>query len=127
MLETGIAAPGYRITPLQQLAKGGRWRTEAMRSYSQPVLYWFTRGQGRITVQGATYGYGPHNAVLLPANTMHGFDTLGQVAGSAVFLRPDPDLARVVRRQLDHHVNRRQPVHLHHQGIEPLCQIADPL
>jgi len=92
MLETGIATPGYRITPLQQIAKGGRWRTEAMRSYAQPVLYWFTRGQGRITIQGATHGYGPHNAVLLPPGTMHGFDTLGQVAGSAIFLRPDPSL-----------------------------------
>ncbi len=75
----------YRVHPLQRLAQGGRWRTEAMRSYSQPLLYWFTRGQGRITVQGVTRGYGPHNAVFLPPDTMHGFDMAGQVFGTALF------------------------------------------
>ncbi|MBJ3762879.1 helix-turn-helix domain-containing protein [Maribius pontilimi] len=92
MIETGITPPPYRITPLQQIAKGGRWRTEAMRAYSQPVLYWFTRGQGRLTVQGVTHGYGAHNAVMLPAGTMHGFDTLGQVAGVVIFFPNDPEL-----------------------------------
>ncbi len=74
------------VIPLARLAHGGRWRTEAMRSYAQPVLLWFTRGQGRITAAGATHGYGAHNAVWLPAGTMHGFDMSAQVFGSAVFL-----------------------------------------
>lgn len=75
----------YRTQPLQRLAQGGRWRTEAMRSYTQPLLYWFTRGQGRITVQGVTRGYGPHNAVYMPPQTMHGFEMMGQVFGTALF------------------------------------------
>ena len=75
-----------RVVSLQRMAQGGRWRTEAMRSYARPLLLWFTRGQGRITVAGVTRGYGAHNAVFLPAGTMHGFDMLGQVFGSAVFL-----------------------------------------
>ncbi|WP_108482494.1 helix-turn-helix transcriptional regulator [Oceaniglobus ichthyenteri] len=76
---------GFRLVPLQRFAQGGRWRTEAMRSYSSPVLYWFTRGQGRITISGITRGYGPNNAILLPAGTMHGFDMMGQVSGVALF------------------------------------------
>lgn len=80
-----VTAPGFRLVSLQSFAHGGRWRTEAMRSYSTPVLYWFTRGQGRITVAGVTRGYGPHNAILLPAGTMHGFDMMGQVSGVALF------------------------------------------
>ncbi len=80
------------VVGLQRLAHGGRWRVEAMRSYSRPVLLWFTRGSGRITVNGATRGYGPHNAVFLPPDTMHGFDMLGQVLGFAVFLPADPAL-----------------------------------
>lgn len=56
-----------------------------MRSYRMPVLYWFTRGQGRITVAGLTRGYGPHNAVFVPAGTMHGFEVAGQVFGTAIF------------------------------------------
>lgn len=82
----------YRVQSLQRLTRGGRWRTEAMRSYSQPVLYWFTRGQGRITVQGVTRGYGPHNAVYLPPKTMHGFEMMGQVFGTALFFARDGKL-----------------------------------
>ncbi|MCU0906600.1 MAG: AraC family transcriptional regulator [Rhodobacteraceae bacterium] len=57
-----------------------------MRSYAQPLLLWFTRGQGRITAAGVTQGYGVHNAVWIPAGTMHGFEASAQVFGSAVFL-----------------------------------------
>lgn len=78
-----------RLVPIQRLAAGGRWRTEAMRSYGGPLLLWFTKGQGRITVAGSTRGYGPHNAIFLPAGTMHGFDMLGQVFGQALFLPRD--------------------------------------
>ncbi len=74
-----------RLAPMQRLTLGGRWRTEAMRSYRMPVLYWFTRGQGRITVAGLTRGYGAHNAVYVPPRTMHGFDVSTQVYGTAVF------------------------------------------
>ncbi|MGH1329435.1 MAG: helix-turn-helix domain-containing protein [Paracoccaceae bacterium] len=85
-------APSYRVTPLNRFVQGGRWRVEAMRSYRQPMLLWFTRGQGRITVSGVTRGFGAHNLVFLPAGVMHGFETSGQVFGSAVFLPNDPTL-----------------------------------
>ncbi|WP_102108118.1 AraC family transcriptional regulator [Oceaniglobus roseus] len=86
---TASAQAGFRLVPLQRLAQGGRWHTEAMRSYGAPVLYWFTRGQGRITVSGTTRGWGAHNAVLIPAGTMHGFDVLGHVSGSALYFPRD--------------------------------------
>lgn len=73
-----------RVISLPQFAQGGRWRTEAMRSYSFATLIWFTRGQGRITLAGTTRGFGAHNAVFLPAGTMHGFELFGQVFGSIV-------------------------------------------
>jgi len=76
---------GYDVVPMAQMAQGGRWRTEAMRSYTRPAMIWFTKGQGRITISGVTRGYGGHNAVFLPAGTMHGFDMLGQVFGQIVF------------------------------------------
>ena len=74
------------MVSVARMAQGGRWRTEAMRSYDRPVLVWFTRGQGRLTVAGRSMGYGPHNLVFLPAQTMHGFTTTGPVLGSVVFL-----------------------------------------
>ena len=77
------------VVSVARMAQGGRWRTEAMRSYDRPVLVWFTRGQGRLTVAGRSTGYGPHNLVFLPAQTMHGFTTTGPVLGSIVFLPRD--------------------------------------
>lgn len=74
----------FRVLPLARLAKGGRWRTEAMRSYGAPVLLWFTRGQGRITVNGRTGGYTAHNCLYIPAGTMHGFEMNNNVAGIIV-------------------------------------------
>jgi AraC family transcriptional activator of pobA len=82
--------PPVDVTSVSRMAQGGRWRTEAMRSYDRPVLLWVTRGQGRLTIAGRTCGYGPHNLVFLPPRTMHGFSTMGPVLGSLVFLPDDP-------------------------------------
>ena len=82
-----------RLQPIQRMAQGGKWRVEAMRSYSTPLLLWFTRGQGRITAAGVTRGYGAHNLIFLPPGTMHGFDLSPQVQGTAMFLPRGSDLA----------------------------------
>lgn len=74
------------ITSITRFSQGGRWRTEAMRSYDRPLLIWITRGQGRVTVAGRTSGYGPHNALFLPAGTMHGFSVGGLVMGHILWL-----------------------------------------
>ncbi|MBD3764785.1 MAG: helix-turn-helix transcriptional regulator [Rhodobacterales bacterium] len=78
-----------RLVAIPRLAAGGRWRVEAMRSLSEPLLLWFTRGQGRITVAGLTRGYTQHNVVFIPAGVMHGFEVGPQVFGTAVFFGRD--------------------------------------
>ena len=78
-------SPPVRLVAIPRLAAGGRWRVEEMRSISEPLLLWFTKGQGRITVAGATRGYTPHNAIFIPAGVMHGFEVGAQVFGTAVF------------------------------------------
>ncbi len=84
--------PLIRMVPIPRLAQGGKWRVEAMRSYSTPLLLWFTRGQGRITAAGVTRGYGAHNLIFLPAGTMHAFDLSQHVHGTALFLPQNSDL-----------------------------------
>lgn len=84
------AAP--RIVPIGRLAQGGRWRVEAMRALSEPVLLWFTRGQGRITLGGQTRGYGAHNAVFIPPGVMHGFEAGLQTNGVALFFGRGTDV-----------------------------------
>lgn len=81
-----LAAPTpLRVIAIPRLAAGGRWRVEAMRSISEPMFLWFTKGQGRITVAGATRGYTAHNAIFVPPGVMHGFEVGPQVFGTAVF------------------------------------------
>lgn len=74
-----------RLIPISHLMKGGRWRMEAMRSYSTDQLLWITKGQGRMTVGGVTRGFGPNNAVFIPAGTMHAFALGMPIYGSALF------------------------------------------
>jgi AraC-like DNA-binding protein len=85
-------APKLRLVPIARLAQGGRWRVEAMRAYCEPVLLWFTRGQGRVTVGGITRGYGAHNAIYVPAGMMHGFEVGVQTSGTALFFGADHGL-----------------------------------
>lgn len=81
-----------RLVAIPRLAAGGRWRVEAMRSLSEPCLLWFTKGQGRITLQGATRGYTAHNAIFIPPGVMHGFEAGPNVFGTAVFFGRDCDV-----------------------------------
>lgn len=81
-----------RLVAIPRLAAGGRWRVEAMRSISEPMLLWFTKGQGRITIAGVTRGYTANNAIFVPAGVMHGFEVGPQVFGTAVFFGRDCDV-----------------------------------
>jgi AraC family transcriptional regulator, transcriptional activator of pobA len=86
-------APGApRSLPIPRLAAGGRWRVEAMRSLSEPLFLWFTKGQGRITIAGHTRGYTANNAIVIPAGVMHGFEVGPQVFGTAVFFGRGSDV-----------------------------------
>jgi AraC family transcriptional activator of pobA len=102
-----------RLVPVGRLANGGRWRVEAMRAYSEPVLLWFTRGQGRITVGGITRGYGAHNAIFIPAGMMHGFELGAQSAGSALFFGRDHGLELP-----------DDPVHLRIREVGPQAELS---
>jgi len=102
-----------RVIAIPRLATGGRWRVEAMRAYSEPVLLWFTRGQGRATVGGLTRGYGAHNAIYIPAGVMHGFEVGAQTFGSALFFGQDHglDLPEV-------------PLHLRVRDVTPQAELS---
>ncbi len=92
MIPPAPVAP-FRLVAIPRLAAGGRWRVEAMRSLSEPVFLWFTKGQGRITIAGQTRGYTAHNGIFIPAGVMHGFEVGPQVFGTAVFFGRDAGLS----------------------------------
>jgi AraC family transcriptional activator of pobA len=94
-----------RVIAIPRLAAHGRWRVEAMRSLSEPLLLWFTKGQGRITIAGSTRGYTANNAVFIPPGVMHGFEVGPQVFGTAVFFGRNCD---VTLPSAPHHLRIRE-------------------
>jgi AraC-like DNA-binding protein len=102
-----------RLVPVARLAQGGRWRVEAMRAYGEPVLLWFTRGQGRVTVGGITRGYGAHNAIFVPAGMMHGFEVGPQTSGTALFFGTDHGLELP-----------EDPLHLRIREVGPQAELS---
>ncbi|MCY1125381.1 AraC family transcriptional regulator [Frigidibacter sp. RF13] len=107
------APAALRLVPIARLAQGGRWRVEAMRSYSEPLLLWFTRGQGRITIGGVTRGYGAHNAIYIPAGVMHGFELGAQSSGTALFFGEDHGLDLP-----------EDPLHLRIRDVGPQAELS---
>lgn len=94
-----------RLVAIPRLAANGRWRVEAMRALSEPMLLWFTKGQGRITIAGSTRGYTANNAIFIPAGVMHGFEVGSQVYGTAVFFGKNCD---VTLPTAPHHLRIRE-------------------
>lgn len=94
-----------RVIAIPRLAANGRWRVEAMRALSEPMLLWFTKGQGRITIAGSTRGYTANNAVFVPPGVMHGFEVGPQVFGTAVFFGRNCD---VTLPKAPHHLRIRE-------------------
>lgn len=129
-----------RLTPISRLAAGGRWRVEAIRALREPVLLWFTQGQGRITVAGTTRGYGTNHAIFIPPGVMHGFEVAPRVQGTAVFfgrahgldlpqtptyLRPRDPISQKelvfilesIQRELESYRSGAQKAAQHHLGL----------
>jgi AraC family transcriptional activator of pobA len=75
-----------RIVPISKLANAPKWQLETLRALREPVLFWFTAGQGRITICGSTRGFHPHNAVYIPPGTMFGFQAMTRVQGVALHM-----------------------------------------
>ena len=78
-----------RVQPMSRLTGGPRWQVEAMRALREPLLLWFSMGQGRITIAGRTRGFHAHNAIFIPPGTMHGFAVTHRAQGAAVFFGHD--------------------------------------
>lgn len=75
-----------RILPISKLASAPKWQLETLRALREPVFYWFTAGQGRITLGGSTRGFHPHNAIFIPAGTMYGFQAMSRAQGVALHM-----------------------------------------
>lgn len=81
-----------RLVPISKLAAAPKWQLETMRALQEPLFLWITNGQGRINLGGSTRGFHPHNAIFIPAGTLHGFQAMTRVQGTAVYFGRDNKL-----------------------------------
>lgn len=77
-----------KVQSLAQMGAAGGWRVALAHDRPHHTLLWFTRGQGRILLDGRRRGLGPHNAVFIPAGALFSLDTGRQSLGQAVII-PD--------------------------------------
>lgn len=75
-----------RIVPISKLTAAPKWQLETLRALREPVFFWFTAGQGRITLGGSTRGVHPHNAIYIPPGTMYGFQAMTRTQGVALHM-----------------------------------------
>lgn len=97
-----MSATELQVLTLTQMTSGEEWRLGLAHDKPYHALFWFTRGQGRILLEGRRRGLGPHNAVFIPAGSLFSVDlgrqSLGQVVtipvGTPLRL---PDMPRHLR------------------------------
>ncbi len=82
----------FRVASVGHLAREGCWSLDTPRSYLVPVLFWFTAGQGRLSLDGLVRGFTSHNAIFLPANTSHSCEIGARGQGLVVFFGGRTDL-----------------------------------
>lgn len=82
----------FSVLSLGKLRMQDPWRLEHLHGQPRHKLYWITRGQGRVTVNCITRGYGPNTAVFVPAGTQMAIELPGQVQGLELCLPPEAEL-----------------------------------
>ena len=65
------------------------WRTDAAQSLDHPILFWITRGQGRIMVDCRMRGIGPNTAIFIPPHTLFSYEMFASPQGMVVSLPRD--------------------------------------
>lgn len=82
----------YRVLSLGKLRMQEPWRIEMLHSRGPHRLYWITRGQGRITVDCITRGFGPNTAIYVPSGTQMALELPSQLQGLELCLPPGEPL-----------------------------------
>ena len=82
----------HSVASLGKLRMQGAWRIEMIHASPRARLYWITRGQGRVSVNCITRGYGPNTAVFVPARVPMALELASQTQGLELCLPPDASL-----------------------------------
>ncbi len=108
--------PPFSVLSLGKLRMQEPWRIELLHSRPQHRLYWITRGQGRVTVNCLTRGYGPNTAVFVPAGVQMALELPSQMQGLELRLPSGDDLSLPA-----------EPFHLRISNIEAQASLTSHL
>lgn len=81
-----------RVSSMKRFEPQGRWRAEALHSHRDHCLLWFSKGQGRILIDGVPRMFGSNTVIYLPAGTQYAFELKPGVFGSQTLIAPHPTL-----------------------------------
>jgi AraC family transcriptional activator of pobA len=79
---------GPRVLALPQLTPHGAWQLNLAHDRPCHLILWITRGQGRLMLNGARAGFGPHNLIVIPAGTLFSLTPGPATLGHALELPP---------------------------------------
>lgn len=113
MFETNRRPIAHSVASLGKLRMQGKWKVELLHSGPRARLYWITRGQGRVTVNCVTRGYGPNTAVFVPPRVPMALELAAQTQGLELCLPPDNSLTLP-----------DQPFHLRVSNIESQAAVT---
>ena len=116
MFETTRVPLAHSVTSLGKLRMQGAWKIELLHSAPRHRLFWITRGQGRISVNCITRGYGPNTAIFVPARAQMALELPAQTQGHELCLPPDDTLGLPA-----------DPFHLRIGNIEAQASLAGML
>ena len=81
-----------KILTLPQFTAGQDWRLSLAHDRPEHLLFWITRGQGRILLDGQRRGVGTHNAILIPAGHLFALELGRQGVGQVVVIPQGTEL-----------------------------------
>lgn len=113
MFEMSKKPTVHAVVSLGKLRMQGAWRVELLHASPRNRLYWITRGQGRVTVNCVTRGYGPNTAIFVPAHVPMALELASQTQGLELCLPTDDNLALP-----------KDPFHLRVSNIESQAAIT---
>ncbi len=80
------------IQTLAQFSSGQDWQLSLAQDRPHHLLFWITRGQGRLLMDGQRRGLGTHNAVFVPAGQLFALDLGRQGMGQVISILDGTDL-----------------------------------
>ena len=102
-----------RILSLAQLTNGQDWRITLAHDREEHVLFWLTRGQGLLMLDGRRRGLTVNNFISVPPKSLFSFDPGRNALGMVALIPPGTSV-----------VLPQEPLHLRLRDTDAIAELA---